>query len=176
MNRLAALAVVMMVVACTQSGDGFVQDPSTGPDPIITTPINSRFVGEAKASDGGTEKFYNFELDFKENTGGRLIGYASIRNTLATNPKDALEIQFYQDGQRDNADVTINLRVSGESPWVIKLKGKLNLQGDIIMPKTSQRLGGIFGKTLVTEAFTLVRKGPSTLSFWPKIETYFAGK
>jgi hypothetical protein len=176
MKRLVALIAVLMVSACAQSGDGFVQDPPVDPnpqpDPIITTPINSRFTGRVAATIAGEAKDFDAVFEFREQQAGKLIGYGQLRDKLA---KNALFLDYWQQGQRTNADVTLNLRISGESCVSIKIKGKLNLNGDIAVPKTSQSLCGGAARA-TTEAFNLKREGEANKFDWKKIEAYFAGK
>jgi hypothetical protein len=176
MKRLLALTLVMMVSACAQSGNGFVQEdpPSAGPDPVITTPIDSRFVGVAAANQGGTVKELAIELEYREKQGGKLIGYGRVRNNLEKDPTKILEIDFYQQGQRNNADMILDIRISNESCVNIRIKGKLNDIGDIVVPKTSQSLCGALNMT--TEAFTLKREGATAWPWWPELEKYFASK
>jgi hypothetical protein len=176
MKRLFALIAVLMVSACAQSGDGFVQDPppvdpNPQPDPIITTPINSRFTGRVAATVSGEAKDFDAVLEYREQQAGKLIGYGQLRDRLA---KNALFLDYWQEGQRTNADVTFNLRISGESCVSIKIKGKLNANGDIAVPKASQLLCG--AARMTTEAFNLKREGEANKFNWKKIEAYFAGK
>jgi hypothetical protein len=176
MKRLFMVTLLLTISACAQSGDGFVQDPvlDPKPDPIITTAIDSRFVGKTSANQGGTVKELDIELEYREKQGGKLIGYGRVRNKLEKDPIKALEIDFWQDGQRNNADVLLDLRISSNSCVNIKIKGKLNLDGDIAVPKTSQSLCGAVNMT--TEAFTLKREGATAWSWWPLIEEHFAPK
>jgi hypothetical protein len=182
MNRLAALAVVMMVVACTQSGGGFVQEnPSTGPDPIITTPINSRFTGKINAAvtGSGQDLKYDFDsvLEFREQSTGRLIGYTQARDKLQNGK---LIIDFWAEGQRNNADVTLNIPNPNPNCDDIILKGKLNLLGHISVPKTMQSLHCriFFGVdiSVTTESTVLTRQSEAVWPFWKAIETHFASK
>jgi hypothetical protein len=174
MKRFFILTFVLFVSACAQSGDGFVQDPvpDPKPDPIITTPIDSRFVGKTSANQGGTVKELDIELEFREKQDGKLIGYGQVRNKLEQDPVKALEIDFWQEGQRNNADVLLDLRISPNSCVSIKIKGKLDLNGNISVPKTSQSLCGAVNMT--TEAYVLKRVGASSWPFWPQIEAHFA--
>jgi hypothetical protein len=177
MKRLVALFAVLLISACTQSGDGFVQDPppvdpNPQPDPIITTPINSRFTGRVAATVSGEAKDFDAILEFREQQAGKLIGYGQLRDRLA---KNALFLDYWQEGQRTNADVTFNLRISGESCVSIKIKGKLNATGDISVPKTNQSLCGGFAR-MTTEAFNLKREGDANKFNWKAIEAHFAGK
>jgi hypothetical protein len=176
MKRLFMVILLLLISACAQSGDGFVQDPVVDPqpDPIITTPIDSRFVGKVAANQGGTAKELAIELEYREKLGGKLIGYGQVRNKLEKDPVKALEVDFYQQGQRNNADVSLDLRISDQSCVNIKIKGKLNLAGDIAVPRTSQSLCGAVNMTI--EAFTLKREGATAWSFWPDLEAYFAKK
>ena len=89
MKRLIALVAVLMVSACAQTGDGFVQDPPANPDPnpqpdpIIATPINSRFTGRVAATVSGEAKDFDAILEFREQQAGKLIGYGQLRDKLA---------------------------------------------------------------------------------------------
>ena len=173
MKRLIAFVAVLMVSACAQSGDGFVQDPipNPEPDPVITTPINSRFTGRVAATISGEAKDFDAVLEFREQQTGKLIGYGQLRDRLA---KNALFLDYWQEGQRTNADVIFNLRISGESCVSIKIKGKLNASGDIAVPKANQSLCG--AARMTTEAFNLKREGEANKFNWKAIEAHFAGK
>lgn len=175
MKRIVALTVVMMFSACTQTGNSVIQqetpNPDPKPDPVITTPINSRFTGRVVATIGGGAKDFDAILEFREQQAGRLVGYGQLRDRLANN---ALFLDYWQEGQRSNADVTINLRISNESCVNIKIKGKLDLNGDITVPKTVQSICG-FSK-MTTEAFVLKRDGEANKFNWKAIETHFAPK
>jgi hypothetical protein len=178
MKRIVALTVVMMFSACTQVGNGVVQqgtpipDPVIPiPDPVVITPINSRFVGRVVSTIGGEAKDFDAVLEFREKQAGRLIGYGKLWDRLANN---ALFLDYWQEGQRNNADVTINLRISGESCVSIKIKGKLDINGDVAVPKTDQSICGFSKMTI--EAFTLKREGEANKFNWKAIEAHFAPK
>ena len=178
MKRIVALTVVMMFSACTQVGNGVVQQGTPNPDPVIPipdpvviTPINSRFVGRVVSTIGGEAKDFDAVLEFREKQAGRLVGYGQLRDRLANN---ALFLDYWQEGQRNNADVAINLRISGESCVNIKIKGKLDINGDVAVPKTDQSICGFSKMTI--EAFTLKREGEANKFNWKAIEAHFAPK
>jgi hypothetical protein len=186
MKRIVALTVVVMFSACTQIGNGIVQegtlkpdpvvnpqpDPVVNPpDPVIIPPINSRFVGRVESTISGEAKDFDAILEFQEKQAGKLVGYGQLRDRLANN---ALFLDYWQEGQRNDADVTINLRISDESCVNIKIKGKLDMNGDITVPKTDQSICG-FSK-MTTEAFVLKREGEANKFNWKAIETHFAPK
>jgi hypothetical protein len=175
MKRIVALTVVMMFSACTQVGNSVgqqgTQNPDPKPDPVITTPINSRFVGRIAATIGGDAKDFDAILEFREKQAGRLIGFAQLRDKPLPAP---LFLDFWQEGQRNNADVTFDLRISGESCVSIKIKGKLDVNGDIAVPKTEQSICSV--SKAVTQAFILKREGDPKWSWWKAIEAHFAPK
>jgi hypothetical protein len=187
MKRIVALTVVMMFSACTQIGNGIVQegipkpDPVVNPpDPVITTPINSRFTGKIDAAvTGSAQEKYDFDsiLEFREKSTGRLIGYTQARDKLQNGK---LIIDFWAEGQRNNADVTLNIPNPNPKCDDIVLKGKLDFLGNIAIPKTVQKLNCriFFGVsiTVTTEATVFTRVGEANKFNWKAIEAYFAGK
>ena len=187
MKRFIALTLLLFISACAQSGDGLVQepipDPNPKPDPIITTPIDSRFVGQIKAAatGAGQNATYDFDsiLEFREKQGGKWIGYSKLWDKLqqGTDGKPKLIVDYWAQGQRNNADVQVLLNLN-PSCADLKLKGKLDAEGNLSLPKTTQRIGcGIFVSiSVVTEATVLTRQGATSWTWWPKIEAYFVGK
>jgi hypothetical protein len=183
MKRLVALFAVLMISACAQSGDGFVQDPPVDPqpDPIITTPINSRFTGKINAAvtGSGQNLKYDFDsvLEFREQSTGRLIGYTQARDQLQNGK---LIIDFWAQGQRNNADVSLNIPNPNPQCDDIVLKGKLDLLGNITIPKTDQKLNCriLFGVkiSVITDATVFTRDGEASKFNWKAIEAHFAGK
>jgi hypothetical protein len=185
MKRLVALTMVLMVSACAQSGDGFVQDPPVDPnpqpDPIITTPINSRFTGKinANATGSGQNLTYDFDsiLEFREKPGGSLIGFTKAWDKLQNGK---LIIDFWAQGQRNNADVTLNIPNPNPNCDDIVLKGKLDLLGNITVPRTVQKLNCriLFGVkiSVTTQATVFTRDGEANKFNWKAIEAHFAGK
>jgi hypothetical protein len=187
MKRIVALTVVMLVSACTQTGNGVVQqgtpNPDPKPDPVITTPINSRFVGKinASASGVGQNATYDFDsiLEFREKQAGKLIGYSKMWDNLqkGADGKPTLIVDYWAQGQRSNGDVELAISLN-PSCGDMKLKGKLDESGNLSFPKITQRLGcGFFVSiNVTTEATVLTREGDPTWTWWPKIEAHFAPK
>jgi hypothetical protein len=181
MKRIVALTVVMVFSACTQTGSGV--DQLGTPDPVITTPINSRFVGKilASASGAGQNATYDFDsiLEFREKQVGKLIGYSKMWDNLqkGADGKSKLIVDYWAQGQRSNADVELLISLN-PSCADLKLKGKLDESGNLSFPKTVQRLGcGFFVSiNVTTEATVLAREGDPKWTWWPKIEAYFASK
>jgi hypothetical protein len=191
MKRIVALTVVMMFSACTQTGNGVVQQgtpnpdpkPDPKPDPVITTPINSRFVGKinAAATGGGQNATYDFEsiLEFREKQAGKLIGYSKMWDQLQTgnDGKPKLIVDYWAQGQRSNADVELSISLNS-SCADMKLKGKMDESGDLSFPKIVQKLGcGFFVSiSVTTEATVFTRDGEANKFNWTAIETHFAPK
>jgi hypothetical protein len=177
MKRLVALTVVLMFSACAQSGNPD-PNPEPNPDPIITTPINSRFVGKvsASATGAGQDAAYEFDsiFEFREKTAGRLIGYSQMRDKLQNGK---LIVDYWAQGQRSNADVTLYLSLNSSCDD-LKLQGKLDLSGNITFPKIVQRLGcGFFASiSVTTEATMMTRQGDPAWPWWKKVEDHFTSK
>jgi hypothetical protein len=187
MKRIVALTVVMMFSACTQTGNGVVQqgtpNPDPKPDPVITTPINSRFVGKinAAATGAGQNATYDFDsiLEFREKQTGQLIGYSMMwdKLQLGDNGKPKLIVDYWAQGQRSNADVELSISLNS-SCADMKLKGKMDESGNLSFPKIVQKLGcGFFVSiNVTTEATVLTRKSDTAWAWWNKIEAHFAPK
>ena len=184
MKRLVTLMVALTVSACAQSGDGIVQDPPANPDPnpqpdpVITTPINSRLVGKlhATATGAGQDAKYEFDsiFEFREKQAGKLIGYSQMRDKLQNGK---LVVDYWAQGQRNNADVQLSISLN-TACGDMKLKGKLDLLGNISFPKTTQKLGCGFlvSISVITEATVLTRDGEANRFSWKAIEAHFAPK
>jgi hypothetical protein len=172
MKRLFILTFVLLVSACAQSGDGFVQEPPpvSEPDPIITESINSRLVGRMAVNLAGQALDLDTVLEFREKEAGKLIGYGKARDQLNQN---TLFIDFWQTGQRTNADVTFNIRLDARPCLVILLVGKINLEGNIKIPKTTQT---VCGSKVITEGINFIRAGEANQFDWKEIEAHFASK
>jgi hypothetical protein len=187
MKRIVALTVVMLVSACTQTGNGVIQqgtpNPDPKPDPVITTPINSRFVGQinAAATGAGQNATYDFEsiLEFREKQAGKLIGYSRMWDKLqvGNDGKPKLIVDYWAQGQRSNTDVELSISLNS-SCADMKLKGKLDESGNITFPKIVQKLGcGFFVSiSVTTDATTLTRESEPVWAHWNKIEEHFAPK
>ena len=179
MKRFIALTLLLFISACAQSGDGLVQepipDPNPKPDPIITTPIDSRFVGKinANATGSGQNLTYDFDsvLEFREKQAGRLVGYAQMRDKLQGGK---LIVDYWATGQRNGGDMTLNLNFNPACSDM-RLVGKLDSAGNFRIPKTTQKLGCGFlvSISMVTEATILTRQSKTVWPFWPAIESHF---
>jgi hypothetical protein len=172
MKRLFILTFVLMFSACAQSGDGFVQEPppASEPDPIITESINSRLVGRMAVNLAGQAMDLDTILEFREKEAGKLIGYGQARDQLKQN---TLFIDFWQTGQRTNANVTFNIRLDDRPCLVILLVGKINAVGNVKIPKTTQTVCGF---KVITEAIEFTREGEANKFSWNAIELHFASK
>jgi hypothetical protein len=175
MKRIFALTLVMMVSACAQTGNGFVQEPpvTSEPDPIITEPIDSRFLGRLLISINGTAKDLDTILEFHEKDAGKLIGYGrAYERQYDRLDKRALFIDYWQTGERSNADVSFFIRFADGQTCPIVLKGKLNLAGHVKIPKTTQTVCGV---SVVSEATEFNREGVAS-QFATLFEAHFSPK
>jgi hypothetical protein len=187
MKWVLALTMAFILSGCA-SGDEFVQEalPNTSagqtqtppPDPVITEPINSRYVGIIKAAATGAGQNISYDYDgvfeYREKAAGRLIGYSRMWDRQQNGK---LIIDYYATGQRTDANMALYLQFNPACPDV-KLAGKLDAAGNINFPKTTQKLRcGIFVTiTLVTEAMVFTRESATTWPWWPGLEQYFAPK
>jgi hypothetical protein len=186
MKWVLALTMAFILSGCA-SGDEFVQEalPNTNtnqnqtpPDPVITEPINSRYEGilEAAATGAGQNISYDYDsiFEYREKESGRLIGYSQMRDRQQNGK---LIIDYWSNGQRTDANMVLYLNFNPACPDV-KLAGKLDALGNIVFPKTTQKLRcGIFVTiTLVTEATVFTNKGAQAFPYWDAIEKHFALK
>jgi hypothetical protein len=190
MKWVLALTMAFVLSGCASSGDDFVQEglpntnPNTGqtqtppPDPVVTDLIDSRYVGNIKlaASGGGQNFTFDFDsvLEYREKQAGKLIGYSRMWDKLQDGK---LIIDYWSDGQRTNADMTLSVQFNPACPNV-KLVGKLDAAGNITFPKTTQKLRcGIFvTATVISEATVLTRESKTSWPWWDNIEKYYAPK
>jgi hypothetical protein len=187
MKRLVALTLALVLAACAQTGGEFVQeetppDPDVKPnpaipDPIITEPVNGRYVGFLRTAVTGP-KTGNFELDsifeYREKQAGRLIGYSQMHDRLDPDPK-SLFVNYWADGKRIGANIEFNVEIVPIACKAARLKGKLDTKGSVTFPKTIQKVTcGSASLTVTTDAAVFVRKGPIEWTWWGKIEAWFA--
>jgi threonine aldolase len=192
MKLVLVLTTVLCLAGCASSGDEFVQEalpnantnPITGqpqppqPDPVITEPIDSSYLGIIKASATGAGQNISYDYDgrfeYREKQAGNLIGYSRMWDRQQNGK---LIIDYWSTGQRTDANMIINLNLNPACPDV-KLAGKLDAKGNIIFPKTTQKLRcGIFVTiTLITEATIFTKQSATAWDFWDYIENHFASK
>jgi hypothetical protein len=184
MKHFLILIVAVVLAGCSDSSDGFVQEALPGtnesttpgvPDPVISEPINSRFVGNIKASASGAGQSATYDFDsffeYREKAGGKLIGYSRMNDKLQ---EGKLIVDYWSEGQRTNANVVLYLNFNPACSN-LKLAGKLDAQGSIIFPKTTQKLGcGLFVSLSVTTDAAVLTQGKTEWDFWPYIENHFA--
>lgn len=187
MKRIVVLSMILLGSAYTQAGKGVVQQGTPDPEPVvvtpITTPINSRFVGQitAAASGVGQNAKYDFDsiLEFREKQAGKLIGYSKMWDKLqmGKDGKPKLIVDYWAQGQRSNADVEFSISLNPACADM-KLKGKLDESGNISFPKTVQQIGCgfFFSISVTTDATTLTRESEPVWAHWNKIEEHFAPK
>jgi hypothetical protein len=176
--KLVFLPLVALMTAC--AGSDFVAEglPNPGPDPVNVAAIDSRFVGRIAAvtTGGGQDATYDLDTvaEFRERGAGMLIGYVRMWDDLQNHK---LIVNYWAQGQRTNADVTISMRFNSACSD-FKLVGKLDAAGNASFPRTTQRLtcGLILSLKVVTEATVLSKQGGRVWPFWDQIEDHFAVK
>jgi hypothetical protein len=175
MKRFFALTAIMILTP-TPSSQGFGQEGS--PDPAI----NSRFVGTINALVTGSGQNQTFELEsileFRERPTGMLIGYARATDKRQNNK---LVIDYWAQGQRQNAQIELNIPNPNPACEDIKLRGVLDVSGSISIPKTAQQLNCkiLFGISInvATDATVLQRASETVWPFWKStIEPHFPTK
>jgi hypothetical protein len=179
MKRVLALTMVTLS-AQLQSCEGLSQEGAS-PDPAIVAPMNSRFVGKINAvvTGSGQNQTFDFDtmLEFREKQGGKLIGYTRAWDKLQNGK---LIIDFWAQGQRQNADIELNIPNPNPACDDIVLRGKLDALGNVSVANTTQKLNCriFFGVSIEvnTQATVFIRQGDAVWSHWNKIEEHFASK